>query len=140
MVRPGDSYTEDKKRVDTFYPNDWVTASSIFLVVAIMVAFGGIHCVGWSFTFPSTVERTVWRVASLLVVCIPVALPPLAIMTDRLLVRRFGSFFEDMIIVSVLFLYILGRLALLVLPVLCLRSLPPAAFHVVHWASFIPHI
>jgi len=140
------TYTEDKKRVGTFYPTDWVTGSkefSIFLVVVITVAFGGIHCVGWSFTFPSTVERTMWRVASLLIVCIPVVFIPLGgfvIMIDKLLGRCFGPSFEDMIAVLVLFLYLLGRLALLVLPVLCLRSLPPAAFHVVHWTSFIPHI
>jgi len=139
MLAPDDSYTENK-RVGTFYPTDWVTGSkafSISLVVAITVAFGGIHCVGWSFTFPSTVERTVWRVASLMIVCIPVVLLPIA--AFGIIIGRF-VLFVNMTTLSVLFLYLLGRLALLVLPVLCLRSLPPAAFHVVHWTSFIPHI
>ncbi|KAH9957225.1 hypothetical protein BC827DRAFT_1227028 [Russula dissimulans] len=39
-----------------------------------------------------------------------------------------------------LFLYICGRLVLLVLAFLTLRSLPPATFHTVRWTSFIPHI
>jgi hypothetical protein len=50
---------------------------SIFLVVAITVAFGGIHCIGWTFTFPSSTERTLWRVASLSITCVPVAFLPL---------------------------------------------------------------
>ncbi|KAH9952478.1 hypothetical protein BC827DRAFT_1254630, partial [Russula dissimulans] len=38
-----------------------------------------------------------------------------------------------------LFLYVLSRLALLTLAAMCLGSLPPTAYHVVHWTSFIPH-
>src|SRR5712672_1105139 len=42
--------------------------------------------------------------------------------------------------IPLLFLYIPGRLVLLVLPFLGLRLPPPAAYHVVHWTSLIPHI
>ncbi len=27
--------------------------------------FGGIHCAAWNFTFPSTIERRLWRITSL---------------------------------------------------------------------------
>jgi len=44
----------DLKRVNTFYPGEWVRSSfrGGLLVIAIASAFGGIHCIGWSFTFP----------------------------------------------------------------------------------------
>jgi len=60
---------------------------------------------------------------------------------DRYLFQyRFDNFCMHMTVTSLLFLYKLSRLALLVLPFLCLRSLPPAAFYVAHWTSLIPHI
>src|SRR5712672_2576165 len=118
---------------------------SIFLVIAITVAFGGIHCIRWSFTFPSSTERTLWHVASLSITCIPVALLPFTGVANEFDNRIFykcglDRFCSIVTSVSLLFLYILTRLALLVLPFLCLRSLPPAAFHVVDWTSFIPHV
>jgi len=133
----GDS--EDlEKRVNTFYPTDWVAASekrSTFLVATITLAFGGIHCIGWSFTFPSSTEQTFWRVASLSITTLPIVIIPLSIFSDEL---NLDLVLASMISLSSL--YILGRAVLLVLPLLSFRSLPPAAFHVVQWTSFIPHV
>jgi len=138
MFEP-ESDEKHEKRVDTFYPHKWAPTSkivSIFLVISITEAFGGIHCIGWTFTFPSSTERTLWRIASLSMTCVPVAFPPLLLISNML-----GSDpYLAMPSMSLLLLYVLSRLALLVLPFLCLRSLPPTAFHVVHWASFIPHV
>jgi len=139
---------EHVKRVDTFYPAEWAMASesfSIFLVVAITVAFGGIHCMGWSFIFPSGTDRTLWRLASLSITCVPVAytlVVGLVTGAEDPLIDGYElrHLFALIASVSLVFLYILSRLALLVLPFLCLRSLPSTAFHVVHWLSFIPHV
>ena len=124
-----------EKRVNTFYPAEWVEASEIFtflLLGAVTLAFGGIHCIGWSFTFPSSIERNLWRLASLSITGVPIAFVPLAVVTPESCYTMLG--------VSLSLPYVLGRLTLLVLPFLCLRSLPPAVFHVVHWTSFIPHV
>jgi len=139
---------EHERRVDTFYPAKWARVPdgfSIFLVFAITAPFGGIHCIGWTFIFPSSTERTLWRIASLTITCAPVAYVPLAGLGYAIHVKLhnkygFDRFWILMAALSLLFLYILSRLVLLVLPFLCLRSLPPAAFHVVHWISFIPHV
>jgi len=141
MVGEDDEY---EKRVNTFYPAKWVTASenfSIFLVIAITLAFGGIHCIGWSFTFPSSAERTLWRVASLSITSVPILLAPLSFAVDQVLHKyQIHEFCSSMTSILLLSLYVFSRLALLILPFLCLRSLPPAAFHVVHWTSFITHV
>jgi len=131
-----------EKRVSTFSPSDWENEIyAAFFVVAIASVFGGIHCIGWSFAFPSSIDRTLWRVASVSITSIPITMSLvgfLLILTpDR---------FEDsarliMAFLSVLqlSLYVLSRLVLLILTFVCLRSLPPTAYHVVHWTSFIPH-
>jgi len=135
-----------QKRVNTFYPAQWTTSSkslSMFLVAAVTVVFGAIHCIGWSFDFPSSIERTLWRVASLSIMGVPILFFPLGMLgsiIDVFLEDRFDNFCRNVTLIFLLSLYIISRLALLVLPFLCLRSLPPAAFHLVHWASFIPHV
>jgi len=140
---------EGKRRVATFYPAKWVTeseGSSYFLVAIITMVFGGIHCIGWSFTFPSNIEGTLWRVASLSITSVPMVVLPLLLLTDALdkyLLRVPETETYSCQNISTLFLfflYILSRCVLLLLPFLCLRSLPPTAFHVVHWTSFIPHV
>jgi len=150
MLPSSRNIREHEKRIDTFYPAKWAQASekfSKYLLVAIAVAFGGIHCIGWSLTFPSSTERALWRVASLTITCVPVAYFLVfndigREIGDMLQLGEYGSnyFCPDMIGVSLLSLYLLSRLALLTLPFLCLQSLPPATFYVVHWTSFIPHV
>jgi len=146
LIPDGESEAVEIKRVDTFYPSNWVTSKkfAIFLVGAITVAFGAIHCIGFSFKFPSYIERTLWRVASLTITGVPIMILILFGFANILSMLRFPSRFIETCTVNsldlLLFLYMLCRLVLLVLPFLCLRSPPPAAFHVVHWASFIPHI
>jgi hypothetical protein len=133
-----------EKRVSTFSPSDWENDIYAWsLVIAIASAFGGIHCIGWSFAFPSSIDRTLWRVASVSITSIPIALL-LPIILANLIPARFGDsdaagFIFLFFFGLQLFLYVLSRLALLILTFVCLRSLPPAAYHVVHWTSFIPH-
>jgi hypothetical protein len=146
MVGDDDADDLEGNRVATFYPAKWVTKSegaSVFLLGTIAMAFGGIHCIGWSFTFPSNIERTLWRVASLSITSVPIGtimlLGPPADAVDECLDSEIRPCVKNFSLL-LFSLYMLSRFALLVLPLLCLRSLPPAAFHVVHWASFIPHV
>jgi hypothetical protein len=44
------------------------------------------------------------------------------------------------IVMSMLCLYIIARIALLVLPFMALRALPPGAYVQLDWVSFLPHI
>ncbi|KAI9450281.1 hypothetical protein F5148DRAFT_1337196 [Russula earlei] len=135
LIFGGHDEHNDVKRVPTFYPDKWVTSRrrfAVFIVIAVVLAFGGIHCVGWSFTFPSHAERILWRVASVLIIVIPIY---------SLMVQfGFDEPFTDRLMIALMCNLILARLVLLVLPLLSLRSLPPLAYHVVHWTSSIPHI
>ncbi|KAI9449026.1 hypothetical protein F5148DRAFT_1248780, partial [Russula earlei] len=128
-------------RVNTFYPRKGVSSttrktSAQLIVTAAALAFGGIHCLGWSFIFPSSTERTLWRFASVSIVAVPILYLLLILALHQWDIEDFiGG-----VLLILLFPYMFGRLVLLILPFLCLRSLPPAAYYVVHWASFIPHV
>jgi len=155
-------------RVNTFYPLRWYghdgnISSAVMVIAGIASAFGGIHCIGWSFTFPSSTERTLWRVASTSITSVPIALllaGLIVCLVDRDLIvalhsRYFGPDYylryrsQGHVTATwmlryyfglQLFLYVLSRLVLLMLAFLSLRSLPPGIYHTVHWTSFIPHI
>ncbi|KAI9430095.1 hypothetical protein F5148DRAFT_990594 [Russula earlei] len=134
-------YGEDveyEKRVGTFYPSRWVTGRmsfATFMLFAATLTFGGIHCVGWSFTFTTVTEQTLWRVASLSMVVAP---------TLYILLLKAHDYLGDWLVISshmiLVSVYLLSRAVLLVIPFLSLRSLDPAAYHVVHWTSLIPHV
>ncbi|KAI9453887.1 hypothetical protein F5148DRAFT_985394 [Russula earlei] len=139
--------------VGTFYPHEWGnelrSAFAWVAVLGITLTFGGIHCIGWSFNFPSSAEQTLWRVASVTITAAPILFPVVPFLVgidnsgDWNLSRSFrdlGLLFLTLCVVVSPSLYMLSRSVLLVLPFLSLRSLSPAAYHVVHWTSIIPHI
>jgi len=145
-IMTGGDYATVGKRVGASYPSRWEknrmeTWHLISVIAGIASAFGGIHCIGWSFSFPSTTERTLWRVASISITGVPISqFVPLFLgefgwldsVSDVRIERSYSAL--------ILFLYITSRLVLLILPFLSLRSLPPATYQTVDWSSLIPHI
>jgi hypothetical protein len=136
-----------KKKIATFYPETWERRDrslALFAATLVALTFGGIHCVGSIFIFPSNTEQILWRVASASIAGIPIILflwiHALFWVTDEYPERQALRTFLRYTLRLQVFAYFLCRLTLLVLPFLCLRSLPPTAYHVVHWALFIPHI
>jgi len=45
--------------------------------MVITVVFGAIHWTGWSFHFPSSIERTLWRFASFSRTGVPIMILPI---------------------------------------------------------------
>jgi len=133
--------SESTYRVRTFYPEEWSGSAlwGTFVVMAITLTFGSIHCIGWTFHFPSNTERTLWRAASVCIIGVPIMYLSLALL--MFYVRRPFMLWATIYLARfLLILYTLSRLVLLVLPFMCLRSLPLAAYHVVNWTSLIPHL
>jgi hypothetical protein len=119
---------------------DFKTAISLFIggILVIMV-FGGIHCIGWSFDFPSHTEQLLWRISSIAITGIPLDFVVIAT-----ILVLFGLA-EDENLAAILYLfhtllYILSRVLLLVISLTTLRSLPSTAFQTVQWTTFLPHI
>ena len=130
--------------VPTFYapssPND-ILAPLIGLCVGIL--FGGIHCVAWTFPFPSITELYIWRTSAVSITVIPLAF---FLIVENVRMQITDSCFRDfssLRIWTVCFsisLYCISRAALVILPVLSLRCLPPEALQDFQWSSFVPHI
>ena len=105
----------------------------IFFMPVVGVVFGGIHCVGWFFNFPSSGEAILWQVSSAVLTGVAFIFPLLffLISSNRLL---------DPVFIIILLVYVVSRLLLLVEAFISLRHLTPGMLALVKWTSFIPHI
>jgi hypothetical protein len=134
----------NSKRVPTFYAgkldND---ENAAVRVVALVVAtvFGAIHCIAWSFQFPTRAEQLLWHTCSAAITCVPVVTFTLRRII-RFILQGHGSLDGTLNVLYVIatVLYIPARVALLIEAFISLRSLPPRAYETVHWTSFFPHI
>ena len=119
---------------------DDLDVSSVSAGILVTMVFGGIHCIAWSFAFPSPTEQLLWRISSIAITAIPLAFIGIAVIGNRL---------DDYCIVEItfaipffllFFLYPISRILLLLLSLTTLRSLPPSAYQTVQWTTFIPHV
>ena len=145
----GDTVQTGDLRVPMFFADarriDLEDVAYFLGVVATL--FGCIHLVPSFFLhYASPVEMWLWRISAAFITVQPLLGSGVGI---------FGGIFTDMIgeylpyvivnAVSTLFiaslpLYIVSRLALIVLAFLSLRDLPVSAHHTIDWISSIPHL
>jgi len=127
-------------RVPTFYSSSiggfWVR---FLFGGCVSIFFGVIHCLAWYDEFPSSAERWAWRILAIHMSVVPLML--LSLFT----VYRMGFIKEGSAIFAIFrecsaWLYMISRIALLVLPFIALRALPPDAYVDLDWATIIPHI
>ncbi|KAK0460170.1 uncharacterized protein EV420DRAFT_1641498 [Desarmillaria tabescens] len=106
---------------------------------AVGALFGGTHCIAWSSVFASDTERILWRISSLVVTAVPVALAMqlafIRILPNRKIVRGIQATTPLLIL-----LYLLARMTLLVEAFFSLRFLQPGVLEEVSWTKFIPHL
>lgn len=130
----------------TFYGELRATYTIRLITFAAATIFGALHCIAWSFQFPSVAGQYLWRISALLVTFAP--LPLLLILgfcaIDRIQGRWWANAFMYIFIAPWCFigalLYLPARCILLVLCLIELRHLPPKAHQTVEWAEFVPHL
>ena len=123
----------DATHVPTFYvPRHRHSSKSlhVLLLMTLATSFGGIHCAGWNYLFPTFTQHELWRVASLAVTIIPVATFPFVVNTTL----------APLIVPIMTVAYVSARLVLLGLALELLRHQPPGSFIIVDWIKFYPHI
>jgi len=145
----------DAKHVPMFYafnPRTKHDDISVVLFFFFGLVFGGVHYI-WSFEFPTTAERNLWRAASISTMVIPfvfglsqvLSMNNLSIRVYRQADRRANITCKIAIVVHVvlsavqLLVYILARLLLIVQALVLLREQPASAFQTVDCTKFIPH-
>ena len=112
--------------------------------------FGGLHCIGWYFVYPTRPEHILWRTTSLAITFIPLVVAPIDfLLSTRLQNRDIKSCrgFErialiclDLIMTILLFTYVLARLSIFTQAFALLRDQPPSSFLVVDWTKYVPHL
>ena len=124
--------------------NDFVIADLIMVVVG--VCFGVIHCIAWSFSFPTHVELLMWRVLSVTITTVPAYTFLMTSLTFWLVNMDFDTTADIIGGIATLsifpagMLYIVAQAATLVLAFTSLRDLPPGAYDTILWTIFIPHV
>ncbi|KAF8327810.1 uncharacterized protein EI90DRAFT_3067083 [Cantharellus anzutake] len=101
------------------------------ILAATGVIFGGIHCLAWSFPFPTHTEMILWRVSVISITVAP---------TFLLLIVWFASHnISGSILALGPVVYTAARAILVVLTFTSLRSPPPSLYQTPSWSSFFPH-
>lgn len=141
--------------VPTFYAPPTPGKDDLPLMIGMIVGglFGGIHSIAWSIGFPSVEEKYVWRTSAIAITTIPLCLFSFVgfLFSVSSIVRRinthlgynvllFPTYIAKCTTYFFVVVYFVSRAALLVLPLLALRSLPPQSLLDIRWSSFIPHI
>jgi hypothetical protein len=131
----------DKQKVPMFYsgkPNNEIfIADSITLAAGVI--FGAIHCVAWSFHFPSHTKSLLWRFSSAAITAVPL-LVFVATVTVALLASAVLAYSLIVLLVFSGLLYVAARAITVVLAFMTLASLPLGAFQTVYWTTLIPHV
>ncbi|KAE9399690.1 hypothetical protein BT96DRAFT_741797, partial [Gymnopus androsaceus JB14] len=113
----------------------------IIMELLIGVLFGFIHCIAWTFQFPTTVERELWRIMSLCITIIPLMI---LVGCSAMAMADFESEalvdLGRMAIAIFLLVYMFARLSTFVLVFILLRDLPAGVLEDVQWSKFIPHV
>ena len=143
-----DVVDEDAIRVPKFYapPNEGPKLSGLTVVtIIIAMLFGGIHCAGWNFPFPSHTDRYIWKSCSIVIVIVPCAVV-LVLSVSQAVELLTGVTMNDKTLFTVFILwpnivfYVLARTLLLLEALTCLRHLTPGAYAVVEWTALLLHM
>ena len=119
--------------------DEWDVSSVSGLILVTMV-FGGIHCIAWSFTFPSPTEQLLWRISSITITGVPLPVLGVAFIADKFHDGNPVKVIPEITFLLLILLYPVSRILLLVLSLSTLRSLPPSAYQTVQWTTFLPHV
>ena len=146
ILTSGDNFNTGDMKVPTFYsPSEDEDDGVAYIFVPVFgVVFGGIHCAGWFFNFPSSDEAMLWRVSSVVLTGTSFLLPLLVSLffgEGFSLAEKFSCTIFAIVVLTIVFLvYVVSRLLLLVEAFISLRHLTPGMLALVKWTSFIPHI
>ncbi|PVG00178.1 hypothetical protein CPB86DRAFT_229568 [Serendipita vermifera] len=115
--------------------------------------FGAIHCIAWSYPFPSHTEQVLWRLSSIAIIGMPALFFIFLFMIEERFHRARWLYLVAKVIEYVIFyplvlivfylgplLYVVSRFVTFVLAFKTLGSLPADAFHTIPWTKWIPHI
>ena len=129
-------------KIPTFYAESKTAEEAVGFFICILPVvggvFGGIHCVGWFFDFPSSAEAMLWRVSSAVLTVVAFLSPIIIYFLAKL--HDDQEYFGVAVGTIIVLVYVVSRLLLVVEAFMSLRHLTPGMLALVKWTSFLPHI
>ena len=125
-------------KIPTFYAESEGLIAIVICMPVVGGVFGGIHCIGWFFNFPSSAEAMLWRVSS--AVLTVVAFLSSIIVALMVCLSDIQKYFGIAVSTIIILVYVVSRLLLIVEAFISLRHLTPGMLALVKWTSFLPHI
>ncbi|ESK87557.1 hypothetical protein Moror_2006 [Moniliophthora roreri MCA 2997] len=137
---------------------DTIPIHAITYIVAIL--FAAIHLIPWFFSFPTAIERTLWRISAVFATSAPIIFSALHL-SGKYIIRKIVEKMQEgttrrryklemvlqivgtlwMVLMFLLFaVYVPARLALIVLALTALRDLHRDGYEAVQWNTYMPHI
>jgi len=113
------------------------------LVFAIFgVIFGGLHCIGWNFIYPTAFEQYLWHASSLAITAIPLIVAPIDFILENY--KLYKGFLKvvrlTLNLIMTILIYVPARLTLIGPAFALLMKQPQNAFFAVNWNRYIPHL
>ena len=112
-----------------------IESTSFALCLLFACGFGAMHCLAWNATFPTSQERLAWRICAVVTTVTPAASLP----WYRSVLFNDDDHWSRRWFALVVVTYTIGRITIIVLAFIGLRTLPADAFRTVDWNQYIPH-
>ena len=138
-----DEFPDDTIRVPTFYSfYEQLTKRLLVptLTSTVAMLFGGIHCAGWNFPFPSHAELIIWRVSSLIILIVPSIGLLTTVLRAMDVTEIIGTIIMNWVLLPGILIYPLARFTLFVEASIALWHLPPGAYAVVECTALLLHM
>ncbi|KAJ7162890.1 hypothetical protein C8R46DRAFT_1352738 [Mycena filopes] len=142
-------------RISTFHRGPSESADhrwgQFWAEILLGILFGAIHCIAWTYKFPTTGERELWRVISMYITLAPALLllvQGLAVAyRSEGIVWWFGGGHKEANAIwtsrvggLLVILFIVARITTFACAFAVLRDVPPSTLQSVQWTRFIPHV
>ncbi|KAF7974176.1 hypothetical protein HWV62_13309 [Athelia sp. TMB] len=106
------------QRVPTFWagkPDGDDIGHADYVALLVAMIFGGVHCIAWSYPFPSHIELLLWRVSAVTIIAVPGGITSalLLVNVDFYGLQTVAAFFGMMFTILGAPLYICARMILL---------------------------
>lgn len=128
------------------------TSRTLAVFALLGLLYGGIHATAWNSYLPTAVERELFRLSTLSVVCggfviwasyhVEKFMSNFSDRHEGLLteVADFLAWLAIIIVGPVMFLFCVSRVFLVVEAFISVRRLPAGSYSTVSWVDFLPHI
>jgi hypothetical protein len=113
---------------------------SVILIIILSTVYGSIHLTAWNFTFPSLLERIIWRISCIIIASSAPGVFLTAIAVDRMDGRYIIKIFIALTLWLIAGLYSGARVFIIIESFISIRKLPLGVYVTVDWSKYIPHL